>query len=385
MNIFDADVISRFFYQNYFFFLAAIFLGTFITTWYIIPKIIWVTNEKNLTKPVIDRSLHSNPIPTFGGVAFFVTLILTLSMVQALQLSYVGNHLMAALTILFMVGLKDDLVISSARVKLVGQLLAVFFLIFSPELEITSLHGFLGFEQIPYWLGCVLAAFLLLATINSYNLIDGIDGLAAITGIIIGVIYSVVFYFTGQHFYVLISMTLVGILGAYLRFNFAKGKSKIFMGDSGSLVIGLVIGFLSLKILSLESASLAINTFIPENRLLFVLAVLFVPFFDTTRSMIIRLSEGRNPFSADTSHTHHVLVNSGYSHVKATVLLGFMNSIVVAVFLIFSSIFGSLIMTFIMLGIFGFSCFIFYEIKKRNKLKNNMVNVEKSKGSRIVL
>ena len=227
MNIFNVEIISLFFRDHYFVFLSTIFLGTFVSTWYIIPKIIWVTNEKQLTKPVIDRSVHIKPIPTFGGVAFFMTMILTLSLVQALRLSYVGNHLIAAVTILFMVGLKDDLVVSTARVKLVGQFLAIAFLVFSPELEITSLNGFLGIEEIPLWLGCSLAAFVLLAIVNSYNLIDGIDGLAAVAGIIIGVVYAVLFYFTGQHFYVLVSMTLVGMLAGFLRFNFSRGRRKI--------------------------------------------------------------------------------------------------------------------------------------------------------------
>lgn len=365
MNIFNQEIISAFFKEHYFLFLASVFFGTFAVTWYIIPKIIWVTTQKQLTKPVIDRSVHVNPVPTFGGVAFFMTMVLTLSMVQALELSKVGNHLMAAITILFMVGIKDDLVISTARVKLVGQFLAIFFLVFSPELEIITLHGFWGIDDIPYWLGCTLATFIMLATINSFNLIDGIDGLAAITGIIISVIYAVVFFFTKQPFYVLVSMTMVGMLSAFLRFNFSKGRRKIFMGDSGSLIIGLIIGFLTLKMLNLQANSLQINSFIPENRLLFVLAVLFIPFFDTTRSVLIRLYNKRSPFAADNSHTHFVLLEVGCSHLKASLLLGLLNSLVVAFFLLCAAIYGSVVMSFGFLFLFAFCCYIFYLLKKR--------------------
>ena len=363
MNIFNAEVISEFFRNHYFFFLTSIFLGTFISTWYIIPKIIWVTNEKQLTKPVIDRSVHVKPIPTFGGVAFFMTMILTLSLVQALRLSYVGNHLIAAITILFMVGLKDDLVVSTARVKLVGQFLAIAFLVFSPELGISSLNGFLGITEIPSIVGYGLAGFVLLAIVNSYNLIDGIDGLAAVAGIIIGVIYSVVFYFSGEHFYVLLSMTLVGMLSGFLRFNFSKGSRKIFMGDSGALVIGLLIGFLTLRFLSLEG-SLGIQGFPSENRLLFVLAVLFIPFFDTTRSILIRLLNKKSPFEPDRNHTHHVLLDAGCTHMQASLLLGLLNSVVVAAILILSTSFGSWVLSGILLGIFGLCCWGFDLLKK---------------------
>lgn len=379
MNIFNAEIISEFFKNHYFLFLASIFLSTFVITWYIIPKIIWVSREKELTKPVIGRSVHLKPIPTFGGVAFFLTLILMLAFVQGLRLSYVGNHLIAAITILFLVGVKDDLVISTARVKLVGQLLAISFLVFSPELAINSLHGFLGISTIPAWLGYSIAGFLLLGIINSYNLIDGIDGLAAVVGIIIGVLYAVLFYFTGEHFYVLVSMTLVGILAGFLRFNLARGKKKIFMGDSGALIIGLVIGFLSLRVLHLPTAALEIDSFIPENRLLFVLAVLFIPFFDTTRSIIIRLLNKNNPFSPDRNHTHHVLLDAGFRHFQATLLLGFLNCAVVAIFLILSTLYGSFLMSLVMLAIFIAACGLFYWIREQeSRGKEKMIAKVKS-------
>lgn len=296
MNIFNAENITTFFGEHYFLFLAGVFLGTFLCTWYTIPKIIWVSNEKKLTKPIISRSAHAKPIPSFGGVAFFLTLILTLSLVQALRLSYVGNHLIAAITILFLVGLKDDLVISTARVKLVGQIMAVFFIIFSPELQIFSLHGFWGIQELPGFLSFFLAGFLMLSIINAYNLIDGIDGLASIVGIVIATAYTLVFYLSEQQFYVLISVSVIGILAGFIRYNFSRGRRKIFMGDSGSLIIGLVIGFLSLRILSLDSASIGLESLVPENQILFVLAVLFIPFFDTTRSIMIRLLNKKSPF-----------------------------------------------------------------------------------------
>lgn len=367
MNIFNAEVISVFFNEHYFLFLASVFLGTFVSVWYIIPKIIWVSNEKQLVKPVIERSVHVRPIPTFGGVAFFMTMVLTLSLVQALQLSYVGNHLIAAITILFMVGLKDDLVVSTARVKLLGQLLAISFLVFSPELAVTGLHGFLGIEEIPVILGVAIGAFILLAIINSYNLIDGIDGLASVIGMVIGAVYAGVFYLSGEHFYVLVSLSLVGMLGGFLRYNFSRGDRKIFMGDSGALIIGLVIGFLTLKVLNISSSTAVIDGFLPENRLLFVLAVLYIPFLDTTRSIIIRLLNKKSPFEPDRNHTHHVLLDTGFTHKQATLILGFLNLVVVGVFVLLSSFFGSWMMTLSMIAIFGITCFVLDRMKKAAK------------------
>lgn len=369
MNIFNAEIISNFFEGYYFPFLLVVLLSAFFCTWYIIPKIIWVTNEKKLTKPVIDRSAHTNPVPSFGGVAFFISLILIFSMLQALQMSFSVYHLIAAMTILFMVGLKDDLVISSAKVKFVGQFIAVSFLVFSPELQIIGLHGFLGIEKIPYWLGCGLAAFLLLACINAYNLIDGIDGLASIVGIIIGSIYAGVFFVAKEPFYVLIAIALVGVLVAFLKFNISKGKNKIFMGDSGSLIMGLLIGFLTLKILNLDATALPIELFNPDNRFLFVLAVLFIPFFDTSRTMLIRIINHKSPFAADKNHTHHVLLGAGCNHIQASLFLGLLNLGVISCFLGIAAFLPSQGVTLIMLSVYASLCGIFYFIKRGFKFQ----------------
>src|SRR3989304_3193986 len=121
MNFFSAELMQELFLSHYLIFTFILFFLAFIITYIIIPKVIRVTNAKELATPVNSRSAHSFPIPSFGGIAFFVTLILMISLLQSTLLHFVGNNLTAGLTILFMVGLKDDLVISSAKVKLIGQ------------------------------------------------------------------------------------------------------------------------------------------------------------------------------------------------------------------------------------------------------------------------
>ena len=242
MNILNQDIILELFRNNYLLFIAVLYLATCGFTFYLIPKVLWVSKEKNLTAGVNERSSHKVEIPSFGGVAFYMCIILVLAMIQSLRLTYVGNHLIAAITILFMVGIKDDLVVSTARVKFFGQIAATCFVIFSPELQLHNLYGFLGIYEIPQSIGIMITGFIVIALINAYNLIDGIDGLAGIIGIVISAIYAWIFYTTNHPFYVLISVSVTGILSAYLRFNFSRGHRKIFMGDSGSLIIGLILG-----------------------------------------------------------------------------------------------------------------------------------------------
>ena len=365
MNILDQEVVLEFFRANYEQFIFLLFAGTFGLTYYIIPKVLWVSKEKNLMATVNERSAHSAAVPTFGGVAFFISIILVLSIIQGMRLSYVGNHLIAAVTVLFMVGLKDDLVISTARVKLIGQITAAFFLVFSPEMELTSLYGFFGIHEIPVLAGLLLKTILVIALINAYNLIDGIDGLGAITGIVISLVYGWVFYTTGNPFYVLISIGVAGILAAFLRFNFSRGRNKIFMGDSGSLVIGLLLAFLTLKVLVMEPyAPLVAAGHDPANRLLFLACVLFIPVFDTLRVIIIRKINGTSPFSPDRNHAHHVLLDLGFSHFRASVCLGLLNIIVIAIYAYFAAKLPNLWLAFVVILLYSGGFFLFARLKK---------------------
>lgn len=366
MNILDHETVVELFLTYYPFFIAAMFAVAFILTYYLIPKVLWVSNEKKLMAPVNNRSSHIRETPSFGGVAFFITFILILSLLQSLRLNYVGNHLVAAITILFMVGLKDDLVISTARVKLFGQITAVCFLIFSPELHFDNLHGFWGIYEIPDLLGYGLKIFIAVALINAYNLIDGIDGLASMLGIVIAGVYAVIFYQTGNSYFVLVSMTVVGVLAAFLRFNFSRGPRKIFMGDSGSLIIGLLLAFLTLKILVMAPhAGMMAEGHSPANRILLIGCILFIPVFDTLRVMLIRIIDKRSPFSADRNHAHHVLLDLGFSHFRASASLALFNLLVIALYLFASTKLTNLWLSFMVVFIYGTTFLLLSQLKAR--------------------
>lgn len=364
MNILNQEIIFELFHRYNLFFITALFTGTFVLTWYLIPKVLWVSKEKNLMASMNSRSAHKVETPSFGGVAFYITLILMLSILQGLRLTYAGNHLIAAITVLFMVGLKDDLVVSTAKVKLFGQLTAACFIIFSPELQLTSLYGFLGIYEIPAILGYFITAFFIVALINAYNLIDGIDGLASFVGIVISLSYALIFYGTGHSYYMMVSVGLAGVLCGFIRYNFSRGRKKIFMGDSGSLIIGLILGFLTIKHLVMEPSQPLIGQgYDPANRLLFLSCVLFVPVFDTLRVMMIRIIGGVSPFSADRNHAHHVLLDLGLKHWQASMSLALLNLMVISIFFYFSNKLSHSWLVFLVVLIYGTAFFLFYQLK----------------------
>jgi len=192
-----------------------------------------------------------------------------------------------------------------------------------PDFRIISMHGFLGINEIPLIASIVGSMFFLLALINAFNLLDGIDGLTAITGIIVASFYSYMFYQLGYFYYLSISITTIATLLAFLRFNFSV-KGKIFMGDTGSLTIGLVLGLLTLKLMTADAVYASLH-FNPKQLPLILVAVLFVPILDTCRVMMIRLLKGVSMFSADRNHIHHIIVDYGLSHRKASSLIGLVN------------------------------------------------------------
>ena len=305
------------------YYLTLLFVTIFLVTYILIPKIRNISLTFNLTDTPGVRSSHANTTPSFGGVAFYVSFIIALFFIQFFFENQVSLTLLVGISVLFFTGLFDDLINLRAKVKFFGQFLGVALLMSQPDFRIISMHGFLGINEIPLIASIVGSMFFLLALINAFNLLDGIDGLTAITGIIVASFYSYMFYQLGYFYYLSISITTIATLLAFLRFNFSV-KRKIFMGDTGSLTIGLVLGLLTLKLMTADAVYASLH-FNPKQLPLILVAVLFVPILDTCRVMMIRLLKGVSMFSADRNHIHHIIVDYGLSHRKASSLIGLVN------------------------------------------------------------
>lgn len=352
--------------HNLYILALLVFIGSFISVNLFIPRVLYVAYQKKLTAPILARSSHNRVVPSLGGVAFFMAIIIFISLIQMVLHASSGYNIIAAISILFMVGLKDDLVNSSARVKLYGQVLASLFIVFSSGFRIKTLHGFLGIYDIHYSVSIFIALIFLTLIINAYNLIDGIDGLASIVGIIICSTYMFLYYIKKEYFFFLLCVLTISVLLAFLKFNLSSGRMKIFMGDCGSLVIGLIIGAISLHYLSTPTLAPNQRFFFPENRVLFITAVLFIPLFDTFRVFIIRIITGRSPFEADRNHLHHILIDSGLTHFKSSLLIGILNILVIVIFFVISNKFNNIVVVCIMCALYASVALLFHRKKLRN-------------------
>jgi UDP-N-acetylmuramyl pentapeptide phosphotransferase/UDP-N-acetylglucosamine-1-phosphate transferase len=341
-----------------FFCFLGLFLGSFLITYLIIPKIILVVKYRRLMDDPNHRSSHSKMVPSLGGIAFYIVLVLGIYFLQPIDTSHKSMSLIPGLLILFIMGLKDDLTVLTPLTKLGSQLLSSAFVLSHPDFQIQNLHGFLFIEHISIFISIPLSAFVMVIIINSFNLIDGIDGLAASVEIVIFVILGMMFYLLQVHFFLGICLLMIGSLLAFLRFNLSSTK-KIFMGDTGSLLIGFVIACSVMRLFAMPQSRLSELPFQLENLPLVVMAILIVPFFDTARVFTIRILNNKGPFSPDRNHIHHILIDYLHlSHRKASFLIGVFNVLFVLIFLLFSVSMDNLYLTGIM--IFFILCFVYF-------------------------
>ena len=364
-----SEVIMQYMYSNLSFELLSLLIvfQSFIVSYLVIPRIISIVRIKNLMDKPNQRSSHKEKTPTMGGVAFFASFLSSLYFLQVYDSHKLGLSLVIGLLILFYIGIKDDLVGVSPRTKIIGQMLSFIFVMDSNELSITSLNGFLGFYELRLWISYFLGIFIIISIVNAYNLIDGINGSASMVGIMIFSIFSYIFYQTEDYYFVLLSISSIGCLTAFLRYNISK-KNSIFMGDTGSLLIGFVIGVCTLRFLNLPIERLSMANINYYNKFVLVFIILYIPFVDTMRVFLIRILKHRSPFFADRNHIHHIMIDyMMLSHIQASLLLALFNLLVFIFFYI------ATLFIVLFLFIIGTTLILFYYNRsfsvRRNKQK----------------
>lgn len=310
--------------------LLLLLLGTFLLVSQLLPKIRTLSLKRGFVAIPENRSSHTSITPSFGGVSFYIALLVFFIIAFSQENGWLIGTLLFAISVIFFTGLKDDLKDISPKAKLLGQWIAIGALLVHPEFRIMDLHGFLGITALPTLVSVLFSTFLYVSLINAYNLIDGIDGLASIIGIVVASAFGLSFFTLGLYFYVGLCVVIVGMLLAFLRFNFSS-KRKLFMGDTGSLILGLLFGVLAMRLLSVGFSTVAALGIGRSETPLLALAILSIPAFDMVRVVCIRKIHKKPFFSPDRNHLHHVLIDSGLSHAKASLLAGGINIILIGV------------------------------------------------------
>lgn len=297
----------------------------FLITLFSIPVIIEVAKDKKLFDVPGGRKVHKVVIPTLGGLGIFAGFIIGTLMGVPASDSSVLQYFAAAIMIIFFMGIKDDILILTATKKFVGQLIAAAIIIKFGGIEINNFYGLLGIHEIPHTASFLISLFTIVVITNSFNLIDGVDGLAGSLGLLTSIIFGLYFYFSGELLYAVIALSLAGSLVGFLIYNFSP--AKIFMGDTGSLLIGLVNSILVIKFINIASNPGATIPLPSAPALGF--AILVIPLFDTLRVVSVRIIHRRSPFWPDRNHIHHFLLDMGLSHKAIALLLPATNLLLV--------------------------------------------------------
>ena len=285
------------------------------------PSLIRLAIQKNLLdEPSEDRKVHTRSVPRLGGVLIFIgTLVTTSIFVQptgeeAVAFSPHG----AAATILFFLGLKDDLYVLDPLKKLAAQIVVGGTLILGGGFMIDDFSGLFGLSTISLGVAIPFSLFVYIVVVNAVNLIDGVDTLAGGYGFLVAISCALWFHLTGQPNFAILCMALAGSLAGFILFNISP--ARIFMGDSGSLLLGMFIYVMATSIMATPAAQ------IPEvwaHRSIPVLAMtmLSYPLVDTLRIFTLRILQGRSPFSADRNHLHHRLLRLGLNHLQTALVI----------------------------------------------------------------
>jgi UDP-N-acetylmuramyl pentapeptide phosphotransferase/UDP-N-acetylglucosamine-1-phosphate transferase len=325
-----------------------------------IVKLARATKIKGLRDLPNGRTSHTNATPTLGGIAIFAGFIFpTLLISSYYETIPVLQFIAAGCLLIFFFGLRDDIFTISVYSKLFAQIMSAIILIGFAGIRLTNLHGFMGIYGINDYYSIILTIFVVVVIINAFNLIDGIDGLASAIGIVCAFTFGLWFYLSAQYQYAILSFALVGALLGFIHFNLFGTSFKIFMGDTGSLLIGFIIAIL---VIQFNELNLPSNLSVPSIYRIYSapavsISILMIPLYDTLRVFFVRIIRKQSPFKADRGHMHHKLIDLGYSHAKATLIMVIANIIFIciALFLQYMHIrILFLTLTLLVLGTFAF-------------------------------
>lgn len=321
------------------------FVTSFALTYLAIPPIIHIAIKKNLVDEPNDRRSHSISTPSLGGIAIFTgTLFSVIMWTPYSHFSHL-QFILCAFIIIFLIGAKDDIDPISPSKKFFGQLFAAFILVFRADIRLTGLYGIFGIYEISELASIVLSVFTIIVIINAFNLIDGINGLSGSVGVLIAGLLGTWFFLIGRIELAVLSFALIGALIAFLKYNITP--AKIFMGDTGSLLLGLIVSILAIQFIELHEG-LESSPYYFKAAPSLAIAILILPLFDTLRVFMLRLYEGKSPFHPDRKHIHHILIDLGLSHMQATSLLFFINIVFIVLAVLLQDV-GNLILLIIIL------------------------------------
>lgn len=314
-----------------------------------------------------DRHSHKVSTPSLGGIGIFAGTVF--SIILWTPFNYFGDlqYILCAFIIIFLIGAKDDIDPMSPYKKFLGELFAAGILVFRAKIQLTSLYGFFGIYAIPEFASIVLSIFTIIVIINAFNLIDGINGLSASLGLLITFVLGIWFLLVGSIEISIVAFALCGALVAFLKYNITP--AKIFMGDTGALLLGTVCSILAIKFIELHNVIID-SPYTFSSAPSVAIAILILPLFDTLRVFVLRIIEGKSPFNPDRKHIHHIMIDLGLSHMQATGVLFLTNILFIILAVMLQDVGNLMLLAIILTLALGMSYFASMMVGQKKSKSN---------------
>lgn len=358
----------------------SLFFIALVSTWWIFKKVLKIAVMKNIVDNPDARKIQKIPIPVLGGIAVFFGIIVSLTATGMFYETTSLFAIMGVMAIMLYVGTMDDILGLSPGMRLVIEILVVLLLVFCNDYSLNDFHGLWGIDRIPEWVAVPVTVFACVGIINAINLIDGVNGLSSGYCITACVIFAAVFIWADDKEAASLAVMSIGALIPFFCHNVFGKKSKMFIGDGGTLLMGTILSTFVIGALNMDSP-LAEKVAPDFGMIPFTLSVLAIPIFDTLRVMSIRIIRKKSPFSPDKTHLHHLLLDLEFSHIGITLTEIASNLLVVAAWFISYRAGASVDMQLyvvIILGIlvtFGFYKFVRIQIAKDSRTLHLMQKI----------
>ena len=300
------------------------FVVSFLAAVWVFPKILHIALQKNIVDNPDARKLQRIPIPVLGGVAVIFGIIVALSVCRLLfDCSNLFTIVLAMFMMLY-VGTIDDIMELSPSIRFLIEIGVTLMLMFTCGYSIDHFHGLWGLQAIPLVVSIPLTIVTVVGLINAINLIDGVDGYSSGYCIMACLIFGVFYAIVGDIPMVMLASVCVGSLLPFFFHNVFGKRSKMFIGDGGTLVMGIVMSIFVLNMLKAETFCDVYVTW-GMGLVPLTLSILAVPVFDTVRVMSCRIMRGTSPFHPDKTHLHHLFIDMGFSHIGTTASILLLN------------------------------------------------------------
>ena len=361
--------------------LLLIFFTAFVSGLSLYPVFIRLYTKNNIVDKRDVRKVHINEVPTMGGVPIFIAFLIAIFIWISYSELQEQRYLIGTLVFMFFVGLRDDFVNLRAFTKLLSQVVPALVIFYLTDIKITSMYGFISSASLPIYLSLPITIFTIIVITNSFNLIDGLDGLAGTVSMIVLTSFGVWFTLNGVHSFGLLMFAMAGSVFAFLQYNWQP--AKIFMGDTGALLLGFFFAIVSIRFINLNNALSVDDPLKFEGSIATAIAILIIPLFDTLRIFTIRVIRRKSPFAADKNHTHHVLMRLGLTHAQTTVVLGLVNLIFIGLAVIFRHVGDNILVPAILFIGLNLSLLLDYLIikqvvSKKGKKSKSVMEIIKS-------